>query len=412
MQNIDSAFSLADDGLRRIFSEPWTWNWITTSYTLPPIENETLPFVWYAGQDYITGPGPISDWDYTMTGRRLKLNERWYRVIDIGVRQADRVYLDTCLDEDGECETDTLYLVRSDVCVRTTKIDLVRSDVVAKIPRLSPQWWNSDFRCTDLEQISEGAYPFYYMDQLDSIINPPVFEPLVTAGGAGTFELGKYRYGYTRVDLESGHESAMGPVVEFDATTTDFPEIVYDNPDLPDQAEPGTSYAMRLYRSDRNPKRDECPMYLIQERSPIGTSPFSDEVVGKAIRSRPRYWNGPQTRLDLVPYPDDTTRRLSVHHVHDFGFPLSDTDDVRLGSRSEVRELLKLYMDIENSRSARDAGTSQAGQALFNRHINFLLTRDRQPGNDDAGPENYQRIVPGYQEEDDWTRHLRSRDPR
>jgi len=410
----DFAFSQIQAGLARIYCEPWTWNWSRTSFSFSPAVYESgVSWSWSEGDNFIQADAALTTLTPQYTGRRVKIAEHWYRCVDVAFTDNTRIYLDAALEEDGTGEDTDIQLVRDEFCVHTTKIRNVATNRYPKIQRISPDFWPRKFHHFPVE----GAFPSYpvfsYMDTQEGIINPPVYEPTVTASGTGTtFEVGKYRYAYSRVDLESGHESALGPITEFDSTTTHFPSVVYGNP-AGNHAEAGSSYHLRLYRSDKNPTRDDCPMFLLTSRTPATLSAYTDNRVGKAIRALPRYWSGPQTRVIVIPPPDDTFHRVTVEHIKDYGFPLLDIDDIRMGSKREVEQLLRLYFATSRDEAARESQVSQTNMALFNRHLEYLLTKDREAGDQDAGPESYDPLTPGKMPvaEYDWVDLLPSRSP-
>lgn len=405
----DMLRDIVEHGLDRILCNPWSWNWRERSYTLPAAVSEsTGAWTYTQGDDFIELDGPISTLDYTHTGRRFQLGTHWYRALDVAVRNPARVYVDRVIEEDGEVEAESLIFYRDELCIRSAGVRNVSTDLTPKLARLSPGFFKDGYRRGNPDYFNT-AEPVAYQDEQPYKIDPPAFPLTVTASAtASTFSLGRYAYFATRYDAESGLESDPGPVTIYDATSTNWPLVVYGNPDDPDQIEQGTSYAIRVYRSRLDPNRESCPMYLVQERDPepqAGTT-GQDRILDAALRSRVRYWHGKQTLIRLFPIPDDKIRRITVDAMDSFGYRLENDDTVETGRNGEVDELLEMYVYSRLKYQVGD-GTVKGSAQQFNQQLRWLLGQDQKPGDsDDGGVEVHKPLVAGESDNLSWTERL------
>lgn len=400
----DIVRDLVEDALDRILCEPWTWNWLERSYSLPATVSEASgTWTYVQGNDYITLSVPLTTLNFLHTGRKFQLGTHWYRAVDIALRNTSRIYVDRPIEDTGTSTAAALILYRDELCVRSSRIRNVGTDSKPKLSRLSPGFFKERLGTAGIESYGPSEPALYQEDQPYKI-PPPAFALEVTASGtAATFALGSYYYFATRYDTESGLESEPGPVTIYEATSTNWPLVVYDNSGT-DQVETGTSYTLRVYRSRVNPNRESCPMYLVIERTPAPASlpKTQDRILDEQARAQVRYWHGPQSLIRLLPVPDNKIRRITVDAINSFGFRLEDEDSIDTGRKGEVNELLELYLFTRLKYTVGEGPAARSSAVAFNSQLKYLLGEDARPGQTDPGHENLNPLVPGEDPSVNW----------
>lgn len=388
-----------ESALARIMSAAWSWNWKETNITSTGHLVETgATWTYTAGDNFIVSDIPLAVLDYTHTGRVFFVENRKYKTTDIGILDPNKVYVDKIFTTSGELEDSDLPFIREDFALNTSKIRSVSTDQQRKLVRLSPDYFKRRFNLYNYDFAS--SEPIGYYDTIERVVPPPVYAPSVTSGStAGSFALGEYIYFFTRIDLESGEESDPGPATRFVNTSTNLPEVIYGSPDG-DVCVSNFSYALKLYRTRVNPTRSNAPVYCINTRSPeLPASTFEDSYLDSDLPKLDRFWYSTKTIIKLYPPPSDQIRHITVNHIGDFGFSLEESDTIDLGPRDQVAELIIFYVD------GRLNGSMVEGQIKFNRQLNYLLSIDKEAGQDDYGPENYDPIESG--DHGDWVDRLR-----
>jgi hypothetical protein len=401
----DMVYLWLEDCFSIVFGREWSWNWTKhLGVTIAPITESAGLFTWTAGQNYITCSSPMTDVDYTHTGRRVKLGDRWYQTHDIGVSNASRVYV-TSVIISSETTGASVTFHRDHRYVKTSKIRNIQVGNYPKITRFASQDLRKQ-RYIDIEDLTDSI-PYGYQDIVTERISSPAFQPKYTSAGSGSFTNGKYIYFYTLYDSESEFESAPGPLLVVEVTDGFSPVITYDNPATADVLET-SSYQMRLYRSnlisatDTRP-RTRLPMFLVQTRPPTA-SPFTD-TSPSVIRGLPRYWDGPWSGVRLISKPSE----VDIFHIealNDYGARPMDEDQIRLGPVGEVTELLRLFMAGMSSLKSKDSAAHRQSIVDFRRQLEYLLNKDREPGQADESASNMTNYAP--RGDADWVDSLRS----
>lgn len=393
----DDLFHLwLEEGLTVIREQPWPWNWKQlAALTLKPEVQTGATYTWTEGDQYVTSSAAVT-LSWKTTGRRVQLGDEWYRTVDFGNKNANRIYVDRPILGSDAAGTTSLSFVRDDLAIPTSRLRTVEINR-AKIPRYSEQFWKSHFRGTYLQR--DIATPYGYMDEPWWKIDPPAYPPEVTAGPALlTFPAGDYVYFYTRVDGESGLESAPGPATTYAAAAGFSPRVKYNNPAALDRGE-NTSFGLRLYRSPANPTRDRAPMFLLAERSfAVPAAPYDDTNVN--VRGLTPYWDGPWSTLRWLPGPDDTRNSVWVECLQDWGNRSYEEQYVELGTDNQVLELLRLFFMGVTQLTGRNTQEFRNAVAHFRSQMAYLVTTARAPGDSDAGPESHIPISSGSPDAD------------
>ena len=389
---VDLFYYWLEEQYRFVRERPWVWNWTDTSRLTEAGKAETTTptttFTWTEGDDFIL-VSPALSLDYTLTGRKVMLGDEWYRVVDYGLTNSLRIYMDRAIR--GSQATGTaLTFYRDDFGVHTCKIRKVDIDL-RKAPRASLAFLDRLF--SDNRARSAGN-PGYYTDDDSFEIPAPLYAPTLANGAVGTLANGRYEYFYTRYDTESRMESAPGPVASLEHTGGLGITAAYGNPagDKSDY----TTYQLRLWRSMVNPSRERPPMFLNQSRSPVVPGATYNDVVSDAtIRGRERYYDGARTVIRLWPIPDSTRRSVVVKHVRTWGGRPFDDEYLDLGRNNEILELLRIFLKGVVDLKSGDAASHRAASAVFRSQLAYLLTLSREAAEGDEGPETYYPPIAG-----------------
>lgn len=377
-------------GLTNILSLPWSWNEKTEQQLMLRQITETELFTWVAGNNYITFANPLVDLSWEHTGRKVKVGDEWYRVLDIGVTTPNRIRLDghvLTTEADGA----ELTFVRTTYTARTNRLLRLETSDQGRIYRFNRHKRASRYARPG---VLSSSSPVYYEDDINYRIPAPKNPPTVPSTNVGLSVLppGRYYYYYVHYDSESGLESLPGPNLVYDADGVNNPEIIYGSTD---GADTNTTYGLRLYRSEKDPQREHTPMFRIDQRGPEASpSPHEDFVSSPMYDSEPR-WTSNYVNYELIPPPEDTFRLIRVTSIRQLGFAPRPTSYFDLGDSSDVYDLLVTYLQGRLSASSRDAVSDQSSQAAFNKQLRFLLSRDRDKSDHESDVDADTNYYPG-----------------
>lgn len=390
---IDLFYLWLEAEYRHIREKDWVWNWTRTSrLTFAPEDEPAGLFSWVEGTNYMTLTVPLT-LGYRMTGRKVKLGDEWYKIINYGLGTVNRVTLDREVAGSAIGIVPTAVPFVRDEYVFPT--GLIRTVEVAgsKIGMYSEYKIRRGF--FDVTQMNpEPGTPFSYIASDSARLAPPAFAPTVTDSGSGAFTAGVYYYFYTRYDPESRLESPPGPATTYVAMPGGFaPNVVYANPVTSDQLE-GTSHSLRLWRSDVDPGRLRPGMYLLTTRdASVPGTPFKD--TNRTVRGLDRLHDGLSTSIQLWPPPDDTRRTLRVEHVYNWHGRPDDDDQIDMGRDDAVAELLRLYFVGVVGLQRNDATQQRQASMQLRAQVNYLLTASRESSKADAGAGTHIQYTPG-----------------
>lgn len=390
----DLVYQWLEEGVAAVRERAWPWNWTEGhNLTYAEVTQTGATYTWVEGDNFVTSSAMVT-LPYGITGRMVKLGDEWYRTIDVGILNPNRIYVNRAI-LGSQSTGGALTFQRADFGVRTSKLRNVDINGL-KLPRVSPAYWSSHFGMLTWAQQGPSR-PRLYTEVDSRRLQAPAYSPVVVdSGNPSTFTLGTYQYFYVRFDAENGLESPPGPPVTFKNTTGNTHDIAYGN--ATDEAE-SLSYGLRLYRSAVNPRLERGPMYRVQSRSPaLAGAPFEDTFV--AVNELPRFWDGPFSMLMFFPFPE-ARYSVRVEHVNNWNYRVADDDQIELGNDNQVLELLRLYLTGCVGLGNRQPDEHKKALIAFRSQLNYLLTVSRDAGNDDQGPENYVNDVPG-DVNDDW----------
>lgn len=375
-------------GLEELFRHDWPWTLREEQQFVLPTVTETQTFTWVAGDDYITAAGAMVNVNWTHTGRYVRLGSTWYRVMDVSHRSSLRIYLNKRLLE-SQTDPTLLTFYRADMVVRSNQVVSVSTD-----QQPLTRWAKESIRRNSWagglpDQLAAGS-PDYWSDDQNHFLVKPAYPPTSPGTVAGALPAGIYHYFYTRYDYETGYESEPGPTLVLNHPGGSLPQIRYGN--TLDRAEDNQgSWGLRLYRSDVNPRSSYVPMMLIQSREPgVPVTTFADDRVSP-LYSYVEYWRGKQSVITLWPIPDGS-RQITVNRHEAWGWVPRDMHVLDLGEGQVLMGLLTQYIASRMSMAKRDPAGEQAAMALFNRQLNYELTRTRDPG----GPAMDVDTTPAY----------------
>ena len=199
---------------------------------------------------------------------------------------------------------------------------------------------------------------------------------------------GEYTYFFTRVDFESGLESAPGPSTTIDVTFGFAMDVTYGNPITPNDAENST-YFLRLYRSERNSRPGRPPMFLLDTRSPFaivaGTFRDGNDGIDGLLYGFPQLYEGPQTMVNLIPPPDCDITTFKVTHYENWGYRTHDRLRIKMGEDNQVIELVKFYVLGSVQLAGKSAKDHKDWVFSFRRQLQYLTAESRKPGTADTG---------------------------
>ena len=132
----DIMFQWFEEFYRMIREEKWAWNWKWDGrVTLAPVTDTANTYTWNAGDNFITSnaASPVQTvFPYQYTGRKFYLDERLYKVIDLGLTNPNRIYFDKPLHTSQSTAYSNLQLCRQDYSYQTTSIKTVEVDGLKK----------------------------------------------------------------------------------------------------------------------------------------------------------------------------------------------------------------------------------------------------------------------------------------
>lgn len=374
-QWIEDAYSIVRD-------QDWPWNWTKTGGMTFKAETQTgATYTWVEGGTSLISSVPVT-LTWMFTGRKVKIGEEWYRLVDVGFADANKLEVDRPILS-SEATGVALIFHRDEQCYPTTKIRDVKLN--GRKLRGVPEYFFQAHYHDLLREVDSGMRPYAYIPNDSAKLASPAFAPVVTnsAVALAGFPAGTYYYFYTRFDVESGLESLPGPVATYVAAADLKPRIRYGNPVTADAAEE-RSYGFRLYRSDVNPSRSRTPMFLLTQRGPaVPGAPFDD--ANKSVYGLKRKWEGPQATIELFPKPDVERCTVVVDHLDNWYFRPFDSDYLTLGDNNQVIELLQLHILGRVQLVGKSPQEHRAAIAAFRSQMAWLQTQARQSGNADAG---------------------------
>lgn len=381
--DLDLFYSWIEECLGRVYTRRFgDWDSVESKFLFKePIAETTAKFSWTRGSNVITGDVAPTDVDWTHTGRYVYLNERWYKCIDMMLKNPTTgIVVDGYLEEDGTDQELKFYA--PEFCISSQLIysmECHRGHLlgVEEAQRIS------DFE--SFTQYSSVGEPSRYYKAKNSIPTPK-FPPLVTGVTVGTFTGGEYIYAFSRRNRESGEESPLGPSIRYQATAGQQPNIVYGSTS---GASEDTSYELVLYRSEVNPTRLNCPMFAIQDRTPFTASAYIDQTPGQLYSYR-RYMPK-NTVLLTYPFPDDKYA-VTIRHGYNVPHRIHELDQIALGPRLEVIDLLKMYILWQTSNgSSQDSLTAKVA---FDKVLAFAITSSMDPVKAGSTETNWRPLDP------------------
>lgn len=378
-------------GLEELFRHPWSWTKREQQFFIEGPVTETQLFTWVAGDDFITAAGAMTDVNWTHTGRVVYLDNVAYRVQDVSHRSALRIYLDKRLLRTNTTPTQ-LTFYRADICVRSNQIVSLATHEQGLVHLSKEAMKSRRFGWSIPDQAASGV-PECWSDDQNYFIPKPAYPPVSLAKSPGVLPAGRYHYFYTRYDYETGYESEPGPTLILNHDGVDAPRIQYK--DGADRAENNMgSWGMKLYASDLNPDSTYIPMMEVQSREP-GTPVTTFVDVGtRPLYSYVEYWRGKQTVLSLWPIPQEAQQvTVSRHEAH--GWVPREHHVLSLGDGQTLLGLLTQYVSARMSMSKRDPAAEQQAMVLFNRQLNYEITRERMASTPAESRERSRDFVPG-----------------
>jgi len=387
----DLLYMWVEEAVGVVREQPWPWNWTETADITYAPYTPDYTWTWNIGDTFITANAAFgSGISYEYTGRRVKLGDEWYTIVDIGLTQNDRIYVDRpIVSEALNADPQTVIFYRRDRTVSSSRIInvAVNVDSYPKIMRYDPHYFYRRYSNTSPDQLDPST-PQAYKDHMDRRIDPPAYPPVVSDSGGGlNFTEGRYVYFYTRYDLESKLESPPGPPVE---VVVDYggnhPSVIYGNSVSVNDSE-NTTYGLRLYRSEVDPSRKRPPMFRLLERSPFAAvaGAFVDGNTDGTLYNKPALYEGPQTTIALFPPP--STERLSfiISHLDNWARRAHDRDRVSMGTDNQIIELLRIFLLGVVKLAGKNPNEYRSSVVQFRQQMHYLATEARKAGENDVG---------------------------
>lgn len=372
----------------------WSWNWKSTPLLGWAAASETAPndFLWSEGDTYILSQFTLN-LGYRMTGRMVQLGDYWYRVVNYGGTDPNRVYVDRPISGSQTTLT-TCPFYRAQYVFPTSTISAVHVREEKLRQYTEESWERLFYSRIPTGQMSVGSPTNYFarvcLDETTRLA-PPEYPLVVTSSGAGTMANGTYIYFATRYCPESGAESPPGPLTTVTVTDGFARTVTYGNTVTANVGE-STTYAIRYYRSAVNPVRARTPMYLIKERPPTATL-FADSTAS-IPRDLPRYYGGQVSEVCLFPFPD-VREPIRVRHVRCWGGRPGDDDQLPLGTENAFIELVRLHLSSLENLQGRDTPDFRAALMAYRRQQNYHIGRSRNAATSDYSSKTYDPWVPG-----------------
>lgn len=366
-----------------VLDRQWTWNRSRTyKKVLAPV-SFTGTWNGTAGLPIIVSTA-ANGFTFAHTGRTCRIGERRYKVIGVN-RSSNTLVFDCPLP--ATVQLAKLTLDRDEICVPASgiyNVEIVEgADKPLKLLKHGQKNLAVDSG-TYYERIDPTRKKVDSYVHLRESISPPLFAPTVTPGSTGSQAQGVYYYAYSKIDVESGLDSGIGPVTKYVNTNGYAPTITYG---ASDQLELPSTYSMVLWRSDRTPNTAYPQMYAISLRTwDVPTSPYVDSL-GETLHEYQRMWTGPQVTIKLVPAPQ-TAGLLDVLHTSSFHRRVDPRVVIEVGDKGVVAELCKLYADYQRRLSV---GDENAHRSLinFNNQLKWYLDKDVE--SNDPSPADYER---------------------
>lgn len=385
-QAADDLFYLWLEELYALLREkPWAWNTIRTPILTyaPSAEDDSITFTWTEGTRVVQASDPLT-LPYSTTGRMVQLGDEWYRVVDYRRTNGSQFRVERDI-LGSETTGVNLEFVRGHYVVPSNKIH----SVFSQWGKLARRDSTSDLQSFSFDHRSRQTGPLSeYIDRREPKLEPPAYPLSVVPSGAGAFDDGTYLYFATRYDLESGAESAPGPVTTYTSVAAFAPNVTYNNPSGVNVLE-GTSNQLRIYRSQKFSAtgviRTRGPMYLLVTQDPTGASTYKDTNVGR-LYNLERYYDGPWAEIELCPYPD-ARYSMQVERVNTWGRRPDAEDMLDVGDNNEIFELFRQYASaLLNGAIAGDAEVHRRQMASVRSQMAYLLTQSRQAASRDVTP--------------------------
>lgn len=373
------------EALSAIHDRDWPWGHDNvSSVTVAPI----VPDVTFSGtarDQYLHSSGDHG-LTYANMGRKFLWDGELYRIVDHNIGTYD-LTLDRPLH--ATLSDQTLSFVRDEICINTS---LVHGVWVAgqRAEKLLQSDLNSavTFLGTPFYGWSEGE-PYRYIPRDGMVLvgpqgqpQTPQFPPACTAGAAqANFPGGVYRYFFTRVDMESGLESEPGPMLEYTHTAGYKIVVTYDHGSF----DVG-GYGLRLYRSEVNPTRDNCAMFLISVGS---ATAFSATDSNHSVKGLYRYMDAPHTVIQLVPPPDSEARSVVIERSRPFNSRPHAEDYIELGTEDAVHELLRMFLAGISKLRNHDTQAVRTQIISFRSQLDYISQRIRGSERGDESGNNH-----------------------
>lgn len=388
----DLVYFWIETALSKMLSLQWSWNEATERIFIDAAIEETSTFTWTAGNKYIVASAGLSDITWEHTGRSVKIGRHWYRVLDVGFSSPTRIYLDGPLLT-TETGGQTLTFYRNTFAVKSNKILQVEHSQNGRLKRFN-QKKRIDRLNSSLE-FSSGE-PCYFQDDINFNIptpkRPPVLDGTATSLSP-RLQQGRYFYYYVHYDPETGQESAPGPTLEYDADGANNPVIKYGS--LADTADTGSSFPLRLYRSDVDPRRSHCPMHRMVDRGPSAPgTPFEDNGQSPLYNNE-RYWNGMWVNFEIFPPDKGGNDFISVIMIENFGYTPKATDSIDLGQGSALYELLIKYIQSRLAVQRKDTAGGTSAEIAFDKKLAFLYQKHSELSAEETDIEAHPEYYPG-----------------
>jgi hypothetical protein len=360
-------------------------------------------FGWVEGNNFITCTDDLyPGFGVDKSGRKVMLGDEVYRIIEIGLTDIKLIYVDRVIRGSATLQTPKFF--KDEYAIRTAMLHTIEVDR-CKLPnvrenRLDDVYYYNHHRFS--------ASPYYYVDENSIVLQPPIYAPVVNSTAAGSFSDGTYYYFFTRYDSESGLESEPGPILKYVSQSANSPVVTYNNPSPAGKGELGYSYRFRLYRSQKNPKITNPPMFLVADQIDVGqVISYVDTNTTDPMRGKTQYDWSKQTVVRLVSPPDSTRRTLIIKHNEGYGKRLWEDENINLGTNNAVIEILRMHIKACSQLQSNDVVGYRTQVITFRNQLAYLLGSTQPAAHGDYNESNYKPIAPGFEsEETDWVDFL------
>ena len=389
---VDNVSQWIIEALSIIFMTEFPWNRKETRFLTLASEqmlgtSGTATFQWTEGDSFILCSETVSQY-VDFTGRKVMLGDESYTIIDVGLTSAQRIYVDREIV--GSATDQQPYFYRDMYSVKSAVIHTVEIDKF-KIVCLNEDSIDRSFVTNRYWDTSDWVAS--YVDENNFRIAAPAYPPVIESTTGTAFDDGDYYYAYTRYDVESGHESPLGPLLKYTSSGGNFPVVKYGNTGNLSEY---STYRMRLWRSQKNPVSAVMPMFLIDTSAVSSSNPisFTDNNTG-TLRNKQQYYNGKRTCIRLNPPPSTTRKSLLIKHNDDYGYRLWEDEDIDVGNNNIVLELVRLYCRAMSLIAKNDTAGTRSAVAHFRQQINYHVSQSRSAGSSDRNNLNHNPMYPG-----------------